>query len=404
MKEVRKQVPWNLPCVAGLPFERAVSSLIDEERRVYLLVRVYDLTYLETAAALGCSAIQVGRMVQHAGQSLRRAFATGVPHPGGEDGMKCERAESLVEALVDGELNTLTAWQLRRHLRRCGRCEAVEAMSRQISEEARVWAGRQVVPLGYEDRLIERLKAEGLYPPPEVPPGRLHVPRRGFLLTAGGIAASFALVLVLGNRTPADALEDTLDAMSRIQTAYAEGTLTNFLDTDLTGQRLPQSVRAEYWFRAPGDFRRRTEIVPGSSVYGGDLIVSGGRGYLIARSADDEAGQRVSVVPDAAQLTAFDFFSPRGFVKEAARRHRARVEAGVAQVGGEDTVIIRVVVQEGPEERYRWLLHADPSTRLLTHSEFKLERRLQGEWRPAQKATFERFEYGLSIPDEMFQP
>jgi hypothetical protein len=188
--------------------------------------------------------------------------------------MRCERARAEIKAWQDGELGPVSAWRLRRHLRRCPACAAEAASLR---------------------RLDALLRATDLFEPetaavPESgrPRGRLPVrpaPRIAFAALA--VAAAVLVAVVLPSSLPRRSLAAEVGrALERANTWHLSGWKR------IGGERVPWEVWGR---RRPFLFYEKV---------GGDITFDDGRERLRIFAPDAKLGRpsglvvRTRAVPD----------------------------------------------------------------------------------------------------------
>ena len=66
--------------------------------------------------------------------------------------MRCDEAQQLISAGIDGELSRTNADELREHTQACASCAGVAADFRQLSQQLKS-AGREILPARLESRV-----------------------------------------------------------------------------------------------------------------------------------------------------------------------------------------------------------------------------------------------------------
>jgi anti-sigma factor RsiW len=138
--------------------------------------------------------------------------------------MRCDEAEILLQALIDGELDAGHAREVENHVAGCARCAALLAEYREMSRLIAEAGPRYTAPLGL------RRKIEAALPQPQAAPSRRAV-LRGFALgsAASAIAATGLVAVILRSDDVARIQSEVVSAHLR---SLQAGHLTDVISTD----------------------------------------------------------------------------------------------------------------------------------------------------------------------------
>lgn len=171
--------------------------------------------------------------------------------------MTCEQTQAQLNALADGALPPLRAWQIRRHLAQCPACATAYAEIVQMSTEARAWrnaappaalAVRITLALPPQTARTENTAMILEHPQPVADPPRRFAARKAriALALAACLAVALAVTLWPSKQAPLpSAYADTVLAMQRVRSVAWTQTSTNHYSDD--SQEIHEVV--QYWVR-----------------------------------------------------------------------------------------------------------------------------------------------------------
>ncbi len=355
--------------------ESALDQLTENQRESLLLYYGEGLKLREVAEVLG---IPLGTVHSRMEQGLRR--------------MRQLLAESgrVLPALAPG-------WWLRSSLREWLDVPAPPTLAQKVYRTLPRGAARSEPEPG---RMAAPEQGRPAAPDRSAPwrqtrPGRLVTGVAGTLLVLLGISGARRLLERPRSAPEAPpAVAETLAAMERVRTAHATG--VSVISTD--GQARDR-LRVEYWFKAPGSYRKsvRGEGVAGHTLTQ-ELFVAGGS--AVSRIA--RAGRTVTIPAAAGQvreaLAPFAFFAPDGLLARTAEEGKATVARISGERGDREVYLLSVEGTRGAE-RFRWLLHVDQETRRVVRAEYVSEEPGRG----SEQALLSDFEYDLSVPEPLLR-
>lgn len=342
----------------------ALEQLSEGKRQAVILVKMEGLTHREAAEVLGVREGTVLSQVHDGLKQLRRILA----------------AESRIPLVTSILLAFLLDWRLR------------------------VWADA-TAPATLATR-VQGLLGDSLTRPlrtnlstPTASSSRL-LPRS---IAAGGMMLLLLVILwSQRDRIPALALrrspiDPILRAMQGVSTAHATGSRTMF--TLLTNGKLEQAHETEeYWFKAPGRFRRSLR---GRRLLNSDLYLDRGRATGIAYNLD---GSPFPIFMPAQEvetnLAPFSYFTTDGHLPRLAREGLLRTSLLLGDLVGRPVQILTLEYRTA-DGGIRWVLYADPTSHLVLRSDYRSEQLVRGRWVPAATGTLDSFEYDLRIPDRI---
>jgi hypothetical protein len=218
------------------------------------------------------------------------------------------------------------------------------------------------------------------------------------------IATILALCLVFIFDQSAGALENTLDAMSRVRTAHCRGWLFSYVDRKPDGTPIRCRMKMEWWYRAPDEFRRDIGIESRRcSTVPGVLIVSHHQGLFFSHRQHQPAiAGRFNMSELTQDLSPFDFFTPSGILGRAYRDRATEISTAYNTYQGRKVRILSVSYRRGPS-RHDWILIVDAHSNMLLKSDHIWYWKKRAGWEPQTKEVLGRFEYNVKLNDSLFR-
>jgi hypothetical protein len=303
------------------------------------------------------------------------------------------------------------------HRWRCAECREADRMDREIRRRLQPLLNLPPPP-GLEAKILAGL---GLPPEPEPEAApRPHVVQRCLaalaqvpgarperrLLLAATLAAAIALFHLFPQKSSANTLERVLAAMARVRTAHCSGMFDSHEGPPPdAGSAAPEQMPVEWWYQAPGRFRR--EMGPEVPTWGfppGTLIINGDQSLFF--SPRDPGPPLVPRPRKMRDLSPVDFFTPEGLLQRAAGKKHARIHEELSPTPGRPFRRITVEYDQPGERvplRFHWTLTVDPATDRIVHVDWQLEARVLWRWQTGASATLDRFEYNIPLPDDLFR-
>jgi RNA polymerase sigma-70 factor (ECF subfamily) len=359
--------------IERLWLQSAVARLSEPLREALILVKCEGLTYRDAAEVLGLPAGTVQFRVHEALRKLRRDLA----------------AQGLLPAFAP-------LWWVGRQVRR--------------------W-GPVTTPPSLRDR-VGRATGTGLATLPPAgtagsgsvgPTARRVLPPWATGSRAHRVAAVLALAVLLlvllalwprPPRSPAErALDRVLATMAQVRSAHATGVQTNYID-NANGRTTAERLPLEFWFEAPDHYRRSVRGTGTGNSATTIVLTDGTRNVLITSAAS--VGQSVLPVDHATVLgdvAPFAFFSRDGALVRAVGAPGTQVQGAAPGAAAEPLQLD--VATEDPYVRRQWRLHVGADGR-VARADFRLQRWVEGTWRPFQEFRLDRIDYGIAAPAALF--
>ncbi len=184
--------------------------------------------------------------------------------------MDCNRAETLLDALLDGELDPPASLELRRHLDECARCRDLHAARGAVRAAVRAQARRYRAPPELRQRVAAALR-QAASPADSARHGRI----------AGGrlnIAASLVLAAALGSAVTYWTVQP--DATDRVTEQVVAGHIRSLLAANrVTDIASSDQHTVKPWFNGKLDFSPPVRDLTGE----GFALVGGRLDYIAQR-------------------------------------------------------------------------------------------------------------------------
>src|SRR5262249_2225059 len=157
------------------------------------------------------------------------------------------------------------------------------------------------------------------------------------------------------------------------------------------------------WYAAPDRFRRSAGPASANGLrIPGDLVVNGPAACFVPGPGEGARGPVLADPVEVAQeLSAFDLFSVRGFLRRAAGEKHARVREAVATLEGRRVSLLSVTVIE-PDLTQRWRLWVEPGSARVLSSNWVTEVRGAGARQLTTREVLQRFDYNRPLPQGLF--